>query len=85
MALTDISILSGLTNLRRMNLGQNKISNISPLSSLANLVFLRLDQNQISDKADMCGSGAMGWISSNLTRGRTGKLHWSHCSVQPQT
>ena len=45
----DISALSYLTNLTRLDLDCNQISDISPLSSLTNLTNLYLESNQISD------------------------------------
>jgi cysteine-rich repeat protein len=47
--ISDISSLSGLTNLVSINLGWNRISDISPLNSLTNLVGISLHHNNISD------------------------------------
>ena len=47
--LVNISSLAGLTELRRIDLGQNRISDISALSPLTRLVWLMLDNNLIID------------------------------------
>ncbi len=47
--ISDISALSGLTNLNKLLLRDNQISDISALSSLTNLKDLDLNDNQISD------------------------------------
>ena len=47
--LTDLTHLSGMTNLTRLHLSNNNISDISALSSLTNLKLLYLDNNNISD------------------------------------
>jgi hypothetical protein len=47
--ISDISALSGLTNLTRLDLGDNEINDISPLSGLTNLWDLQLSTNQIRD------------------------------------
>ena len=48
--ISDLSPLSGLTNLTKLELGANNlIKDLSPLSGLVNLVELRLSSNQISD------------------------------------
>ncbi len=48
-SISDISPLSGLTQLRRLYLGGNNISDITPLSELKNLRNLHLGSNNISD------------------------------------
>ena len=54
--ITDISPLSGLTNLTWLGLGHNKLSdNISPLSELTNLTTLSLGENRISDISPLSG------------------------------
>ena len=47
--LSDISPLSGLTNLEWLNLRECDISDISPLSGLTNLKWINLENNNISD------------------------------------
>ncbi len=47
--ISDLSPLSGLTNLKKIDLSSNQISNITPLSGLINLERLVLQINQISD------------------------------------
>ena len=46
---SDISVLSGLTDLETLWLNNNQISDISVLSGLINLTELGLDENQIID------------------------------------
>ena len=57
--ISDFSPLSGLTNLRRLNLGGNSISDLSALSGaisgLPNLERLILDTNSISDVSAISG------------------------------
>ncbi len=47
--LADISPLAGLTELRKLNLQLNMVSNISPLRNLTKLTFLNLMTNPITD------------------------------------
>ena len=44
-----VSALSGMPNLKRLDLAVNSISDISPIASLTNLTYLDLDSNSISD------------------------------------
>ena len=45
----DLSHLSGLANLRRLDLSQLRVSDIGPLGSLTRLVYLDLRDNSITD------------------------------------
>ena len=47
--ITDISVLSNLTNLVNLDLGGNKIKDISPLSQLKQIISIGLHYNQIED------------------------------------
>ena len=47
--IADISFLSSLTNLTKLNLHSNQIVDVSPLSNLTDLEYLQLYNNQISD------------------------------------
>ncbi|HAB8811426.1 TPA_asm: LPXTG cell wall anchor domain-containing protein [Listeria monocytogenes] len=47
--ITDISSISGLTNLRYVNLSSNNITNITPVAGLTNLDTLWLNSNHVSD------------------------------------
>ena len=57
--ISDFSLLSGMTNLRRLDLGGNAISDLSALSGaisrLPNLERLYLDTNSISDLSPLSG------------------------------
>ena len=53
--ISDISALSGLTNLANLELGSNNISDISALSGLTNLTYLGLWDNNISDISALNG------------------------------
>ncbi|EHK4067815.1 leucine-rich repeat domain-containing protein [Listeria monocytogenes] len=53
--ISDISALSGLTNLKYLSLSGNQISDISALSGLTNLKYLDLNSNQISDVSPLAG------------------------------
>lgn len=63
--ITDISALSGLTNLTYLNLGLNNISDISALSGLTNLTDLYLGSNNIGDISAL--SGLTNLVSLGLT------------------
>jgi hypothetical protein len=47
--ISDLNVLSELTNLTSLHLGNNQISDLTPLSQLINLTDLSLDANHISD------------------------------------
>ena len=47
--ISDISAISGLTNLKRLGLYNNQISDISAISGLTNLNYLHLSNNQITN------------------------------------
>ncbi len=53
--ISDISLLSGMTNLETLWLGGNKITDISALASLINLERLSLQSNSISDISPLAG------------------------------
>ena len=48
-AISDVSALSGMTNLTYLDIDQNTISSISPLAGLNKLEYLSLNSNLISD------------------------------------
>jgi Leucine-rich repeat (LRR) protein len=52
---SDISFVSGLTNLIHLDLGFNEISDLSPLRNLTSLMYLDLVDNQISDLTPLYG------------------------------
>ena len=54
-AISDLSPLSGLTNLTRLDLDSNNISDISALGGLTDLVVLGLWSNTISDISALSG------------------------------
>lgn len=47
--LTDLTPLANLTNLRSLDLSQNRISDLTPLANLTNLTTLNLSANKITD------------------------------------
>ena len=53
--MSDISALSGLTNLDRLSFWGNSVSDLSPLSGLINLTNLDLRDNSISDISALSG------------------------------
>ena len=59
--ISDISPVTGLTNLTYLSLGENNISDISPVTGLTNLTRLYLSWNTISDISPVTGL-------TNLTR-----------------
>jgi Leucine-rich repeat (LRR) protein len=54
--ISDISAVSGLTNLTALDLSGNQISEISGISGLENLAVLDLGENQIIDISGLSGS-----------------------------
>ncbi len=53
--ITDLTPLSGLTNLTALNLEENQIADLTPLSGLTNLTTLNLANNQIADLRPLSG------------------------------
>lgn len=53
--LTDLSPLSGLTELQALTLNNNRISDVSPLAGLTKLIYLDLQANQITDVTPLAG------------------------------
>ena len=51
----DLSMISGLTNLRTLNLSRNQISDLSPLAGLTALTTLNVSHNQLSDLTPLAG------------------------------
>ena len=54
-SISDISALTGLTNLADLSLSENRITDISPLSGLTNLTSLYLRSNSIWDISALAG------------------------------
>ena len=52
---TDLTPLTGLTNLTNLTLSGNQITDLTPLAGLANLLLLALDHNQIADLTPLKG------------------------------
>ena len=53
--ISDLSVLSGLTNLVHLKLGHNEISDLTSLAGLTRLEMLELDQNRIWDLSPLSG------------------------------
>ena len=72
-SISDITPLSGLTNLTRLSLSSNSILDISSLSSLTNLTMLDLAYNSISAITPLSGLTRLAWLElsgngiSNIT------------------
>ena len=73
-SISDISSLSGLTNLTYLNLQGNSISAISAVAGLTNLQFLYLYRNNISDISSVANL-------TNLTELSLGKNNISNISA----
>jgi len=58
--ISDISLLSGLTNLESLYLNLNSISDIIPLAGLTNLENLRLRSNDISNIGPLVANTGLG-------------------------
>ncbi|MFW0859183.1 MAG: leucine-rich repeat domain-containing protein [Dehalococcoidia bacterium] len=68
--IVDISPLSGLINLVRLNLMDNQVSDLSPLSGLTNMTLLWLWDNQVTDLSPLVanrgiGAGDRVWLHGN--------------------
>jgi len=61
--ISEISALSGLTELEALGIDDNQISDISPLSGLTNLTMLWLGYNQISDISVLSGLTNLTWLN----------------------
>ena len=72
-SVSNLSPLSGLTNLIRLDLRGNSISDLSPLTGLINLTWLELWDNHISDLSPLSGL-------TNLTELRLGENSVSNLS-----
>jgi internalin A len=66
--LSDISALSGLTNLQRIELGNTKVTDLSPLSGLINLERLELNNTKIIDLSPLSGLINLKRIDINNTK-----------------
>ena len=53
--ITDLSPLSGLTNLRMLEVDNNEITDLSPISGLTNLEFLSILYSKITDLSPISG------------------------------
>ena len=69
-SVSDLSPLTGLTNLTSLNLGGNSISDISALGGLTKLTSLELWNNSISDISALARLGNLKWLwlyDNNIT------------------
>ncbi len=55
----NLNPLAGLTRLRTLTLGYNRITQLRPLSTLSNLEQLLIDNNMISDLTPLTGLGSL--------------------------
>ena len=65
--ISDLSALSGLTNLRSLNLFLTNISDLSALSGLTNLTELDLSGTNISDLSALSGLTNLTWLDLSVT------------------
>ena len=65
--ISDLSALSGLTNLRSLNLFLTNISDLSALSGLTNLTELDLSGTNISDISALSGLTNLTWLDLSVT------------------
>ena len=61
-AISDISVLSGLTQLKWLYLWNNTIGDVSPLKGLTQLTDLHLGGNAISDISSLSGLTQLKWL-----------------------
>lgn len=62
----DASPLAGLTNLRRLDLEDVKLTDISPLAGLTNLTHLDLNGNNITDISPLAGLTKLDYLSLHM-------------------
>ncbi len=67
-SISNITPLSGLTNLKELDLGSNSISDITPLSGLTRLAWLDLAYNSISDITPLSGLTRLAWLELSDNR-----------------
>ncbi|MFQ4138751.1 NACHT domain-containing protein [Nodosilinea sp. PGN35] len=65
---SDLSPLSGLTQLSTLSLAQTQVSDLSPLSGLTQLSTLSLAQTQVSDLSPLSGLTQLSTLSLNQTQ-----------------
>ena len=68
--ISDISVVSGMTELTRLRLSHNSISDISAVAGLANLTFLTLSNNSVSDISAVARLTNLKWLylrSNNIS------------------
>jgi len=58
-AVTDLSPLAGLTNLKSLDLSNNNIANLAPLAGLTSITTLFLNNNRISDLSPLAKMSQM--------------------------
>ncbi|WP_239257339.1 leucine-rich repeat domain-containing protein [Listeria ilorinensis] len=61
-ALTDISPLAGLVNLKTLNIFDNKIADVSVIENMTNLGTLQMDDNAIKNLPDMSKLTSLYWL-----------------------
>ena len=63
----DLTRLKGLTNLKKLHLSFNEITDLTPLKGLTNLEYLNLSLNEITDLSPLAGLTNLTWLdlSSN--------------------
>ena len=64
-SISDLSPLSGLTTLERLDLSENGISDVSALSELTSLEWLGLHRNSISDVSALSGLTSLKTLDLN--------------------
>ena len=64
-AVSDISPLATLTQLKKLNLGDNSIMDVAPLANLTQLTTLDLYNNSIVDVAPLANLIQLQWLSLN--------------------
>ena len=61
--ISDLTPLSGLTNLTYLYLTDNDITDITPLSGLTSLEWLDLDRNRLTDLTPLSGLTSLTWLN----------------------
>jgi Leucine-rich repeat (LRR) protein len=84
--LVRINFLTGLINLRDLNLRYNKITDISPLVDLVNLRYLDLGNTQITDISSLFKLSNLKWLhlsKNNIDDNTLKELkeHLPECSI----
>ena len=64
----DLTPLSGMTELRTLNLNNTQVSDLTPLCGMTQLQYLSLNNTQVSDLTPLCGMTELRTLNLNNTQ-----------------